>query len=66
MPGFWRVMASGRMEMRVFPEWSWSSCALKEPASMVRVVFLAVPEACVLMRFVSPRNSATNWDCGFR
>lgn len=66
MPGFSRVMASGRMEMRVSPEWSASRLALKVPASMVRVVLAALPEALVWMRFVSPRNSATKVDLGLR
>lgn len=66
MPGFWMVMASGRMEIRVSPEWSDSRLAWKVPASMARVVLAAEPEALVWMRFVSPRNSATKVDCGFR
>ena len=65
-PGCLRVMASGRMEMRQSPECSLSRLAAKVPASMLRAVFAAEPDAFAWMRLVSPRNSATNFDFGFR
>jgi len=66
VPGSLRVMASGRMEIKQSPEWSASRFAANAPASIWSEVFAAEPEALALMRFVSPRNSATNFDFGFR